>query len=197
MAIRVLVIGQHSPVQDMFEDVADRGRIGPDTDTFMMLRCSTPGALFDTVRSAVRKLNAPISVLDLYDHGGDGYLRMGDPIEPPLFAAEGVGADLAKSLADLLTHDAQVRLLGCDTAVAADGKSLLLMLRDAFKKSIVVQGTLKAVVPGDFGVGGFKMAREEQYLFSSTEAAELPKGQVAPTYDDRTIALHSWRVAVG
>lgn len=198
MAIRVLVIGQHASVQESVDDVTEP--VGPNTDTFVMVSCRTPGDLFDTVRSTVRSLDAPIAVLDLCDHGGDGYLRMGDPLEPPLFAA-GIGKDVAKSLATLLTHDAHVRLLGCDTAVAAEGKALLLMLSDAFNeaenKSIVVYGTLRPVVADDFDAGGFKIEREEHSLFSSTQAAQLPAGQVPPTFDERAMALLSWRLAVG
>ena len=195
MAIRVLVIGQHAPAQVLFEDVA--GRVGPDTSTFITLRCRTPGELFDKVRDAVWQRNAPISVLDLCDHGGDGYIRMGDPIEPPLFAAPDIGKEVASALADLLTFDAHVRLLGCDTAVASKGRALLLMLSNAFNqqggKAIVVSGTLKAVNQGDFDVGGFKMAREEHYLFSSTEAIAV----ASPTFDERALELLSWRRRIG
>lgn len=199
MAIRVLVIGQHDPVQDIFEAAA--ARVGPNTDTFMMLRCPAPDLLFDTVLRAVRALNEPISVLDLYDHGGNGRLHMGEPREALLFSADGAsaiaGQALAGKLADLLTHDAHVHLLGCETALEEPGKRMLLTLQRAFGKSIVVHGTLQAVGPSDFGVGGFQMLREGHVLFSSTEAAELTGAQVALTYDDRGHELHLWRRRIG
>ena len=199
MAIRVLVIAKHDPAQAMFEAAALR--VGRDTDTFAMRRCTAPGMLLDAVVSAVRTLNEPIGVLDLFAHGGSGRLHMGEPRESLLFSADGVSAGpgqaLAARLSDFLTQDAHVRLLGCETALDESGKRLLLSLQRAFGKSIVVYDALQAVRPSDFGVGGFLTSREEHTLFSSTEAKELEDDEVAPTYDERGDELVVWRRRIG
>lgn len=195
MAIRVLVIGQHDPDEGTFTDIVNR--VGKDTETFMSLRCSTPGDFFDKVRSAVRALNGRISVLDLFDHGANGRQLMGDPRKPALFSADGDGFQLASQLANFLTNDAQVRLLGCETARGLVGKKLLVDLQKAFGKSIVVQGTLQAVSQNDFAIGGFKLLREDKVLFSSTEAAALAPNARPPTYDERNRELLAWRRQIG
>lgn len=195
MAFHLTVFGQHAPPEEQDEEAIRR--ITDRPPHFMLRRCPSPAALYEVVRGAVQELNAPVRLLDLYDHGGNGHLVMGDPLDELLFNPFTVGHALAGRLAGLLTFDAHVRLIGCETALGQMGKDMLLNLQRAFGKGIVVSGTLAPITPDDFGARGFHVEREEALLFSSTEAAALHPGKKAPTYDERYAERIAWRKGVG
>lgn len=196
MAIQLLVIARHDPPDE--HDEAMAARIVEIPGQLLVRRCSRPEDLYDVVLAAVRAFHMPVRVLDLYDHGGNGHLTMGDPTSTFLFGPTATGHDLARRLSDLLTFDAQVRLLGCETALGEAGKAMLINLRAAFGKGIVVQGTLSVVDPQtDFHPRGFRADREDALLYSSSEAALLPDAQLPPTFDERYIQRIAWRKRIG
>lgn len=196
MGFHLTVFGQHDPSDEQDERIA--AQLADDPPRFLLRRCARPGDLYEVVRSAVRDLNAPVRVLDLFDHGGNGHMTLGDPMSEFLFDPDSTGHEVARSLSDLLTSDAHVRLLGCETALGEAGKRMLFNLQRAFGKGIVVLGTLAAVHPDrDFDGRGFRVEREEALLFSSTEAAALPGGKLPPTYDERYVQRIAWRKRIG
>lgn len=197
MGFHLLVVAQHTPAEWKDELVAQHV-LKEKRDRFVVRRCQAPGALYNIVLQAVRDQGSPIRTLDLYDHGRPGHLTMGDPRHEYLFDPFHIGHDIAKDLAKLLTPDAHVRLLGCETALGEQGKTMLVNLRKAFGKNIVVFGTISKIDPiENFDEDGFLALSEEARLFSSTEAAALSGGELAPDYDGRYRQRIAWRKAVG
>jgi hypothetical protein len=161
--------------------------------------CSSPAELA-AILSAQR--DGSIERLDICDHGGPGFLHMGDTVlfgsdpdpESPLEHTE-----LAIALRDKLTATAQVRLLGCDTAGKwgrrRAGRLMLLKLarllneKTAPRANRIVFGTITGVQPSDFDEHGLRHASELTLLYSSYAALDHD----APDYDtrlDRVAALH-------
>jgi hypothetical protein len=200
MSIHVFIVGSHpSRPHTPFDEIFERSR-ARQTSTFRVLRCSSPADVFGLVQQEVRACNMPIRLLDFLDHGGAGYIRMGDPLEPPLFSHDAPDMRLAEDLSLFLMEGARVRLVGCETAVGEQGQRLLTRIAMALGKSAVVQGTIACVNDkdsparrSDFDEQGFRAAREEWLLFSSTEAAH----RVAPSAAERQEALTQWRRDVG
>lgn len=193
MGFHLVVFAQHDPAEHKDELVA-KHVIAEVPNRLVLRRCARAEDLCGVVLAAVRELNMPVSVLDLFDHGRPGHLTMGDPRNKFLFDPTSIGHAIAKDLAELLTFDAHVRLLGCETARGRQGKTMLINLQKAFGKGIVVFGTLSKVDPiENFDQGGLYACSEEARLFSSTEAAALPEGVLAPTYDERYAQRVAWR----
>lgn len=139
-------------------------------------RCSSPLELVERATSAVVEAKMFAHTLDIYDHGTDGFIQMGDD---PLFQVDASGGlDLAsienaQRLGDLLIPGGRIRLLGCNVGVSDEGRALLLGLRAALRdKGILVQATIARTNANHFGPGGFLPALEDLYLFSSVEAEE-------------------------
>lgn len=143
--------------------------------------CGSPRDLVDGC-----KKHGPVDVLDIYDHGTDGIIYLGDV---PLFE---IGADgelkepnCASALAPLLADKAVVRLLGCDVGKSTPGQALLQKLAAALNagqdRGIVVQATIARTNEAHFGREGFKPDLAAYYLYSSEDA----KNGVAPSF-------HAW-----
>jgi hypothetical protein len=186
MGIHLLIVGQHHHYDRNIDPVYGMTK-SSQTETFKVEQCSSPSALVKTVRGVARTNSRMIDALDLYDHGASGHLYMGDE---KLFVQDGTGRLIARALRPLLTPDARVRLLGCETAVGDDGRALLLMLREELGRA-VIYGTLRNVYPKHFDHGGFRVRWDDTFLFSSTEAAMRP----VPTHSDREAELASWAAA--
>jgi Domain of unknown function (DUF4347) len=186
MSVNLLVVGQHPETSPRFDPDFDLvARMARCTETFKVARCCSPDALAQTVRSVASASHTPVDTLDLFDHGGGGFLWMG---EQKLFIQDGTGLSIARALRPLLTIDARVRLLGCETAVGAAGRALLTMLREALGGSVVVYGTVTTTDSTNFDHTGFRKIDEERILFSSTEAATA----TAPSALARGIEWDSW-----
>lgn len=185
MSIHLMIVGDHpkwSPGYGaQFDLIAEQA---VPTDTFRVARCWSPQQLVPTVRGVAVERNMLVDTLDLVDHGGSGALFMGDDY---LFRSDGTGLVLAQALRPLLTTDARVRLLDCNTATYDAGRTLLRTLRKAFGGSVVVHGTIVSLFYYNFGRSGFKKNLEDKFLFSSTDA-EL---RIAPTADVRQAELSS------
>src|SRR4051812_25346463 len=110
MSIHLLIVGRHSPLDPEIEPAAEVTR---ESGAFHTARCSSPLELLPTVRDHAARFGV-IDTLDLFDHGGNGHLFMGNRV---LFNDDGTGRLIARWLRPLLTPDARVRLLGCETAV--------------------------------------------------------------------------------
>jgi hypothetical protein len=122
MANRLLIIGRRrvpSPHSDA--DMNEVSTAAMPTASFHVERCDEPGQLPAIVASIVQRCGE-LDLLDLYDHGDVGSLRMGSGI---LFRSDAspssplVGREIAAALSPLLRDTAQIRLLGCQTAAAA------------------------------------------------------------------------------
>ena len=193
MANRLLVIGRRlvaSPHSD--SDMNEVSAAATPTDSFHIERCDEPGHLPDLVESVARRFGE-LDMLDLYDHGDVGQLRMGRDVlfrsdDSP--GSELLGRDIAIALAPFLRDTAHVRLLGCKTAAitasvtslpALSGRLLLLKLARALGGHRVAFGTIASIQRGDFSRFGFRREREEMRLFSSLAAVD----HMPPSYDDR------------
>ncbi|KYG08007.1 hypothetical protein BE21_26080 [Sorangium cellulosum] len=195
MAIHLLVVGEPAQPDPSTSQISDAADLARPTETFKVVRCASPRALVGTVRGVVRSSFQKVDVLDLFDHGRPGCQEMGDGV---LFDHQGAGQDIAHELRPLLTADARVRLLGCETALGHAGQRLLQILAAGFGGSIVVYGTTSLVQAGDpvhheFDAHGFKKDREEAFLFSSTEAAT----RLMPSRDARDAEILAWYASLG
>jgi hypothetical protein len=153
------------------------------SDAFVVARCDDPRDLVGVV-AATAQTYGPIDMLDLFDHGGPGHIRMGSAL---LFASDAdpaselLGRDIASCLSPFLTDTAHVRLLGCDTALLGDpaakeglaSRLLLVKLARALGGHRVVFGTLTGLGRLHFGPRGFGRDREEAMLFSSLAAIDI------------------------
>jgi hypothetical protein len=191
MTIHLLIIGQRPEGAGRLNDADIEGVAAltangaTSAGGFVVRRCmSTKG--FAKIVYEVALEYGPISTLDLYDHGAQGYIRMGNGV---LFDADGTGSEIAQQIQPLLAAHAQVRLLSCESAVGEAGRALLRSLQGAFGGSIVVYGTIGTVSLRQFNRTGFiKKNIEEQYLFSSTAAAK----DIAPRFNERRAELINW-----
>ena len=175
MAIHLLVVAQHAS-SAFGLGVDQAATLAQPTPSFQVARCGSPRELVKTVRGVASRTGQRIDVLDLFDHGLPGRQDMGDDV---LFDHLGTGMQTALALRPLLTADARVRLLGCETALGPNGQALLRLLHETLGGSITVYGTTTMVEAGDpvaqdFDGSGFKKVREDSFLFSSTEAATRP-----------------------
>ena len=184
MSVNLLVGGRRLPGSALSCVDADAVEAMAVTSAaYIVARCDDPRDLVGIV-AATAKVHGPIDILDLFDHGAPGRVRMGSALlfasdaEP---ASELLGRDIASSLAPFLTETAQVRLLGCDTAVLGEPGSkdglasrlLLLKLARALGGHRVVFGTITGLGRLHFGPRGFGRDREEVMLFSSLAAVDI------------------------
>jgi len=189
MTIHLLVVGQHDTIPGDMDLLASNARRGERNDWFRVKQCEIPRALFGTVREVAAAKAKMIDTLDLYDHAGPGHLRMGDEI---LFDHRGRGRMIARLLRPLLTPDARVRLLGCNTAVGAEGRELLRWLKEELGPGVTVYGSIQPVRADHFTAGIFQRDLEADSLFSSTEAS----ARIAPDVTARANELASWHAAI-
>jgi len=162
------------------------------TASFHIERCEAPMELPDLVASVARR-SGELDVLDLYDHGDVGRIRMGSDI---LFRSDAspdtllIGGDIAAALGPSLRETAHVRLLGCRTTAATGsvtsapalaGRLLLLKLARALGGHRVAFGTITSIQRSDFSRLGFRCELETMRLFSSLAALD----QLPPSYQER------------
>ena len=193
MANHLLIIGRRKvPSAHSDSDMNAVCEMVLPTETLHIKRCDHPTELPSLVMS-VAHCHGEIDLLDLYDHGSAGSLRMGSEIlfhsdESPLSTL--VGHDIALALGPLLRETAQVRLLGCKTAAVIDevpsllaqaGRLLLLKLAHALGGHRVVFGTISSIQCSDFSALGFRRELESRRLFSSLAALD----REPPTYQER------------
>lgn len=189
MAVHLLIVGRRKrPVGNDADIEAVAAQVHCSNRDFVMKRGNTPAEVVTVARDVARK-RGMIDTLDLYDHAACDHLTMGDG---RLFDIQGTGAPIFRKLRPFLSKDARVRLLGCETAVAAQGQQMLKMIRQEIGGSVVVYGTLANVTPDLFKGGIFRRAREERWLFSSTEA----DARVAPSWRERQIEIDDWHRSI-
>lgn len=182
MSTRLLIVAQHRPAQGEFEYVA---KVARPTKDFIVERCTSPQELVNATRSVVMRTRKQIKLLDIFGHGRAGTQFLGDEV---LFD-KATGHEIAAMLGDFLTCDATVRLLGCETAVGPQGQELLTVVQSKLGKSRTVHGMIASIRSHlAFDASGFMAKREEQFLFSSTEAQD----SIAPTQQMRLRALRDW-----
>ena len=189
----LLVIGR-----DLGE-VAARVMLGGGGGWEVHYPCDSPAA-FAAILAA--QPDGSIERLDVCDHGGPGFLMLGDA---PLFHSDRDpesplgNMELAIGMRRKLTATAQVRLLGCDTAGRwgrrREGRLLLLKLARLLNEQTeprahrLVFGTITGVQASDFDEQGLLYTSALTLLFSSNSALDHD----APTYEsrlDRVAVLH-------
>lgn len=197
MGIQLLIAGRRPDDHDLDDTDMDAvaGQV-VQTPAFQVRRCDHPFEL-PAIVEAVAQQYGRIGVLDLYDHAAPGQQHLGSDVwlssdadpRSPLHGA-GLVLDLRDSLSDL----AQVRLLGCRTALTQDpppgpqasgapgsGRLLLVKAARLLGGRRVVLGTIAAIEDEHFGPLGFRRELELDLLFSSLAALDGP----APTATDR------------
>ena len=189
----LLVIGAPPRPDGTFEKVAAKVGRGNGAD-FHVRRCRTPAELPEIVREVARRFG-PLDVLDLYDHGRPGSLRMGDAV---LFESDGrpdtplTNWPIARQLAELLGERAQVRLLGCNTAAFAaespvagdEGRMLLIKLSLELQWRRTVFGTIEMTDEKHFDRRGF--VAELTLLVSSLAAVDRSPAEITRMENIRT-----------
>lgn len=187
----LLVVGQYAPPDKGTDDVAKV------VDAAHHVRCSGPDDLLGVVKAAVAVKGGPLERLDIFDHGKGGLQQLGPQVlfgvhDSKTPAAKMVGFDLIKSLSECLTHDAHIRLLGCETAIEPRGQRLLLDAAGAFGFQRVVYGTVDNITANHFDANGFKTIAECPFLFSSHDA----KLRQAPTHQKKLTECN-WKQPTG
>jgi hypothetical protein len=200
MSLRVLIAGRRPDDSSLSDqDMDDVTAATAESESIITARCDAPGDLVGIVEGIARE-HGKISLLDLYDHGAYGSMRIGDDV---LFASDGnpsselVGVAIANALGQYLEDTAQVRLLGCDTSGddGADlkrslaGRLLLLKLARSLGGHRVVLGTLTPLECSDFTCQGFRAELEDRCLVSSLAALD----SAAPTPESRHRQLATLR----
>lgn len=177
MSIRLFVAGRRpagSEVGDADMDEVSKQLV--QTDAFHTRRCDAPLDLLE-ICEAVAVRHGKIGILDVYDHGNAGRMRLGNNI---LFASdenphsELVGRAIASALSPFLDDTAHVRLLGCITAApeAKAGRLLLIKLARALGGRRIAFGTIMPLIRGNFSRYGLRRELEELRLFSSLAAID-------------------------
>jgi hypothetical protein len=202
VAIHLFVVGKEEPFGGPCKKALERAK--EIENEFLVRTCNSPTELLGVVREAVLLTGQRISTLDIFDHGAQGVQKLGNEVlfaasSPPDPAALKSGAEIARRLSLFLTPDARVRLLGCKTALGATGQTLLLSLQREIGAAVVVFGTNAladaaeetpgfTMDPGEFGARGFKALKEDEWLFSSTEARD----RQAPDQEARGKENEGW-----
>lgn len=186
MSISVFVIPADEA--DYFAGVA-REKVKNDPPDFHVVICPAVNRLVHDIGSIVVQTQQHIEQLDFHGHGGPGYQKFGT--KELLFDSSGTGMEIARRLSVFLTASARVRLLGCNSVANAEGANLLRALRKEFGNSVTVQGSMKNLDGRiDYSERGFIRAKEEQWLFSTTD---LDAGIVeAPSDNERTEERRKW-----
>lgn len=191
MTVHLLVIGQRASYDydDTDADIeAVAEQVKCPRDGFVMKRCRSPSALARIIQQVAAE-EGMIETLDFYDHASRDHIIMGDG---RLFDVRGSDLTILRKLGLFLTKDARIRLLGCETALGAQGQQMLRVIRQELGGSVVVYGTLGNVTPDLFDGGIFLRSEEERWLFSSTEA----DARLAPSWQERQIEIDNWLRAV-
>lgn len=188
----LLVIGQYTP-----PDLKGTEKIAAAVDAAHQVRCSSPDELLGVVKAAVAAKGGPLERLDIFDHGKGGLQQLGPQVlfgvhDSKTPATKMAGFDLIKSLSECLTHDAHIRLLGCETAIEPRGQRLLLDAAGAFGFQRVVYGTVDNITANHFDANGFKTIAECPFLFSSHDA----KLRQAPTHQKKLTECN-WKQPTG
>ena len=173
MSVHLLVIGELGYPDLTIDEVVKRVIPSPRCH---VLRVATPSDFLPAVVDAAG--GEKIATLDVFDHGHQGSQNMGHGV---LFDSTTVGYRYAEPLAELLADEARVRLLGCNTALGAAGRKLLLDMAAILGKRRVVYGTNCFVQFTEFGPDGFLVQQEAPCLFSSLSAVD---GE-APTWKEQ------------
>ncbi|MFT3838983.1 MAG: DUF4347 domain-containing protein [Myxococcaceae bacterium] len=187
----LLVVGQYTPAEPGTEAVAKA------VDPAHRVRCAGPNDLLAAVKAAVTAQGGPLTRLDIFDHGKGGLQQLGPHVlfgvpDAKTTATKMVGFDLLKSLSASLTHDAHIRLLGCETAMLAEGQRLLLDAAEAAGFQRVIYGTVDDIVANHFDADGFKQIAECPFLFSSHDA----KLRLAPPHQKKLTECN-WKQPTG
>ncbi len=151
--LTLAVISYPSRLEETFERMAMRCAVGVGPD-FALERCQDPTELL-FLASRWKNRGYAIERLDLYGHGDGGRFKLGDGL---LFASDGTGYPLARKLGPTLAPRADVRLLGCRTALARsvgfNGQKLLRDLERLLGRGRRAWGTTAAIGPAHCGPRG-------------------------------------------
>lgn len=200
MAIHLFIVAQEDNFLDPFKTAYERASAAQQVDGFVARTCRSPTDLLPVVREAVLQTRQRVHTLDIFGHGSAGFQYMGKEV---LFGVSNgaltTGATIAQGLRRFLTPDARIRLLGCVTAVGESGRALLLSLREEVGASVTVFGTIASlnarprppqggIDDGEFDERGFKAVKDDDWLFSSSEA----RRRSAPTHDEQADLNRAW-----
>jgi hypothetical protein len=198
MAIHLFIVAEEDRFLDPFKTA--RNRAVEVENSFIVRTCRSPEALLMEIREVVLKTHQRVDTLDIFGHGCAGHQYLGNQV---LFGVENgtlsTGKEIAHGLRRFLTRDARVRLLGCMTAIGESGRALLLSLREELGESVVVMGTITSLNArdrppnggfddGEFDERGFNDTKEDDWLFSSTDA----RRKLAPTHRERAEENRVW-----
>jgi hypothetical protein len=160
--LTLAIISYPSHMETMFERMALHyaKAQGPE---FAVERCQDPEDVVYLAR-LWKDRGKSIVRLDLHGHGDGGRFKMGDGM---LFASDGTGYGLAKQLGPKLASNAEVRLLGCNTAnepafTNLSGKKLLRDLQRILGRERRVLGTTDYLGPRDLGPRGLSDSSENK-----------------------------------
>ncbi|MBZ4399860.1 DUF4347 domain-containing protein [Myxococcus sp. AS-1-15] len=141
-------------------------------------RCQKVENLQHVVKEAVSFARAKLSRLDIFGHGQPGTLTLGDSGEDIVTPDEASWKHLL-ALDGFLDDTAELRLLGCDTAVGVEGRHVLQGLQAGLSKNgkqRTVWGTIATLSSFDFGPQGFREAVASAYLRSASQLTEPAQG---------------------
>lgn len=144
--------------------------------SLIVARCDTPNDLVELVAHHGRG-RGRVGRLDIFDHGAPGEQHLGDRVlfrSGPSICTPLEGANIAQALQPHLSDVAQVRLLGCLTAIAPgnEGRFLLWKLARILEGNRVVFGTICEIDVAHFGRNGFEDVLGKSVLFSSLAAID-------------------------
>lgn len=155
--LTLAVVSYPSRLEDTFERMAVRCAAGVGAD-FALERCQEPDELL-FLAGRWKDRGYAIERLDLYGHGDGGRFKLGDEL---LFASDGTGYRLAQRLGPKLAPRADVRLLGCRTALSRDfsGVKLLRDLERLLGRGRRAWGTTGYIGPAQCGPRGLTESAE-------------------------------------
>ena len=179
---RLLIIGKRKadPLSPIIQDGVGLGYTH-------VAHCSTRLEFIEAVRHAATV--SPLELVDIFDHGAPGAMAIGDELLLNIGASP-PNVEAFESLHHYLAPTAQVRLLGCNTAVGSPGRKLLVKLAAELGEQRIVFGTIDRVEPYHFGPDGFTLV--EELLFSSVAALDSE----APSIGARINAILDFKVPV-
>ncbi len=152
------------------------GRSAPERRRFE--RCQGPERLWHIVQDVVNRAGR-LRRLDLFGHGRPGGLSLGDPGQDIVTPDEQSWRYLLE-LDDFLQDEAEVRLLGCETAIGDEGFRVLQGLAQGLSRKQgrrrTVWGSTATLDWVDFGPAGFMDEVATQYLRSSEEPVAVLTG---------------------
>nr|WP_254623742.1 DUF4347 domain-containing protein [Myxococcus sp. CA033] len=143
-------------------------------------RCQERSQLQWIVNEVVNESNQKVARLDIFGHGKSGTLTLGDQGQEVVTQHE-ASWDLFPDLKtdDLLTDNAEVRLLGCDTGTLAEGRAVLEGLEAKLSKggkTRTVWGSLASIAHSDFGPEGFREEVASKFLRTASRMSASETG---------------------